>query len=537
MVIGKDDNENMKPQSNQYNIAIIARDSSIYAWQRKILERVLELENINVSMLLLSHALANSQPIALKFVHHIERYLYSCQPIFFEEQAISDVLSGVERHSFDDNSFPELENIDFAINFTEAILPDELLRKPRLGVWSVFIGDKEKVSSQLTGVNDFISENDVIELGLQVEKPSNKENIMLYQSTTSIDMASLCRTAEQCLHKTSFFIPHYLRQIDLSKSSNELGFTQSKTLKNNLSVTKSSSVVWQLLKRLGKKIDHKYRAREQWSLLYAKNVSNDEVQDINFNLSSFSLLTPPKDRFWSDPFVITHEDKHYIFFEELLFERDLGHLCCMQLFDDGTHSKPVKILEKEYHLSYPYIFAYENQYYMIPESGDHQCIELYKSFEFPYKWEFDRTLMDNIRAYDSTLFEHDGLWWLFTCIADDEKSSSREDLHLFYATSPLSTKWQPHALNPVISDAGSARPAGKIFLYDNKIYRPSQNCAGSYGAGLNLCEITVLSTERYSEKVVSQMFPDWDKRFKGLHTFNFNKYITVSDVLVDRRDK
>jgi hypothetical protein len=50
-----------------------------------------------------------------------------------------------------------------------------------------------------------------VTIGLQLETVAHEANITLHKSQASIDMASLCRTAEQCfLHKSCYFIPHYL---------------------------------------------------------------------------------------------------------------------------------------------------------------------------------------------------------------------------------------------------------------------------------------------------------------------------------------
>lgn len=526
----------MTTQPKQYNIAIIAKNNTLYAWQYEVLKRVVALKNIKISRLLFNNSLIHKKPLTLRFLHHIERYLYHCKPNFFEEKKI-DALLGLPAQFFSSDSIPSFDSIDFAINFTEEVLPDDLLSKTTLGIWSIFIGHKENVSSRLTAINDFISESDVVTLGLQIETPSYLDNVTLYKTKKSIDMASLCRTAEQCLHKTSYFIPHYLQQLSRNKKpvANYSGFSIPKQLKQSVSIGDSAKLVWQSIKRFNKKMDHKYRAKEQWALIYAHHQEKENKLPYHDDFSLFNKIIPPKDRFWADPFVVSRDNKHYIFFEELLFERDLGHLCCMELYDDGTHSDPTKIIEEPHHLSYPFIFNYNNHDYMIPESGDHQSITLYKCKNFPYQWEFEKHLMDQVLAYDSTLFEYQGLWWMFTCITEDEKLSATDDLHLFYANNPLSQNWQAHPMNPVVSNATTARPAGNVFIHNDKIYRPSQNCGKSYGAGLNFCEITQLDKTNYSETVVHEIFPDWDKTLKGLHTFNHNKHITISDVILDQR--
>ena len=242
---------------------------------------------------------------------------------------------------------------------------------------------------------------------------------------------------------------------------------------------------------------------------------------------------PPKTEFWADPFLIEHEEKHYLFFEVFPFERDLGHLSCMEIYDDGSFGEVVKILERPYHFSYPNVFEYENQMYMVPETGGYQCIQLYKAKSFPYEWEFQYNLMDGIRAYDSTFIEHEGVWWLFATVSETEQCATTEELHVFYADSPLSQDWTPHPANPINTFASSARPAGKIFKEKGRLYRPSQDCAGSYGAGINVCEILTLNKKEYKEVILSKRKPDWDKSLIGLHTLNFDSKYTVIDVILD----
>jgi hypothetical protein len=133
-----------------YNIAIIARDNTIYAWQQNVLKQLLVMENISVSLLLSSVSPAKKPPLALRFIHHIERFLYNCQPDFFIEQAADNLLENIQKISLPDMQVMDLSEIDFAVNFSGQVLPDELLKQPKLGVWSIFIGDNEKVNSNLT---------------------------------------------------------------------------------------------------------------------------------------------------------------------------------------------------------------------------------------------------------------------------------------------------------------------------------------------------------------------------------------------------
>ena len=49
---------------------------------------------------------------------------------------------------------------------------------------------------------------------------------------------------------------------------------------------------------------------------------------------------------------------------------------------DGNWSAPVRALERDYHLSYPFIFEWESRLYMIPETTVTRQVELYLCTEF-----------------------------------------------------------------------------------------------------------------------------------------------------------
>lgn len=169
---------------------------------------------------------------------------------------------------------------------------------------------------------------------------------------------------------------------------------------------------------------------------------------------------------------------------------------------------------------------------MIPETADNQTIELYRCEEFPHRWVFEKNLMNQVEAYDSTLLEYDGRWWLFTNMRKHVSCSSHESLYLFYADSPLSDAWIAHPHNPIETRSSHARPGGRIFLEEGKLYRPSQNCAGSYGRGLNLNQILQLDEQIYRESTISQCLPEGQSDLNGMHTLDSCPGLVVSDALL-----
>jgi hypothetical protein len=195
----------------------------------------------------------------------------------------------------------------------------------------------------------------------------------------------------------------------------------------------------------------------------------------------------------------------------------------------GKYSDPVIVLDEPYHLSYPHVFDYNGTLYMIPESQQNKSINLFQCTSFPTKWKHRVTLIDSVQAVDSTTLFHKNKWWLFTNIAEPEGTSLNNELYLFYSNDLLSPNWDTHPMNPVISDVKRARPAGKIFERNGKLYRPSQCCNPRYGYGIKFNEIVVLTENNYSEREIAFIEPKWDKKLNGVHTFCHENRLTMID--------
>ncbi len=124
---------------------------------------------------------------------------------------------------------------------------------------------------------------------------------------------------------------------------------------------------------------------------------------------------------------------------------------------------------------------------------------------------------------------------MFTNRIETDGASTCDELFLHYSDSPLSENWIPHKRNPIVSDAKSARPAGRLFVRDGHLYRPSQNSSRHYGYGFNICEIIKLTETEYEEKIVSVVEPKWDKNIVSTHTISYEDGLTIIDGELRRR--
>jgi hypothetical protein len=264
--------------------------------------------------------------------------------------------------------------------------------------------------------------------------------------------------------------------------------------------------------------------RKQWVLAYQRGTSDGPAR------GAFQTLSPPTDRYWADPFPVRVGNDWYIFHEELPFATGKGRIVVTLLDAAGKAVGPIPVLEQDYHMSYPFVFQWDGDWFMIPQTASRR-IELYHCRRFPSQWNLERVLIPDVTASDPTLAFLHGRWWLFANVPAYGVTWHHDELQLFHADSPLGP-WAPHRNNPIKSDVRSARPAGRIFERDGQFYRPAQDCSQRYGYAVSINRILSLDAETYQEVEVDRIVPNGRPNVIGVHTFNRADDITVIDCLV-----
>lgn len=239
-------------------------------------------------------------------------------------------------------------------------------------------------------------------------------------------------------------------------------------------------------------------------------------ENINNPVLTAEDVTDVPASFIADPFMICENGTWYMFFEVMNAANQQGEIGLAISNDASKWNYQQIVLKEAFHLSYPYVFKWNNEYYMIPETRQTNSIRLYKAVNFPNQWLLEKTLIDGRDYVDSSIFYFDGKWWLFTA------SKNSSTLHLYYADE-LTDFWKEHPKNPIIKDSNLARPGGRVVV-SNSIVRYSQDNKYIYGHKIRAFEITELSLTTYQEKEVSKKpvlaasGVGWNKT--GMHTID-----------------
>src|SRR5947207_3158598 len=93
-------------------------------------------------------------------------------------------------------------------------------------------------------------------------------------------------------------------------------------------------------------------------------------------------------KFVADPFMVWAGGLWHMFFEALNGETNKGEIGLATSNNGFDWTYQQIVLTEEFHLSYPYVFEWENEYYMIPETLKAEAASLYKAESFPTRWSY-----------------------------------------------------------------------------------------------------------------------------------------------------
>jgi hypothetical protein len=461
---------------------------------------------------------------------------------------VQSVYQRLDRMAFGDDSSAEPQNLadllpqrpligmqadfhaqELDVAFVLGDLDESLVQGvARYGVWRFCFGDDAAEHEGLAGLREVASGSPASISGLKVRLAAGAPARLAYRSWARTYALSVARNRRQLLAKTAEFPYRALRELHRSGAE---WIRQCKPLaeardEKNRALTPIS------LARVGGRIARRAVTKalylDQWSLAFRFGQDSAVPPD----LARFTRIVPPRDRDWADPFALEKNGRYYVFFEELPYAAGKAHIAMLELDRSGRWSAPVRVLERDYHLSYPFLLEHEGNLYMVPESGRNSTIEVYRCVDFPLRWRLERVLLEGLRCVDATLHRSAERWWMFANGAAGDSRVFDDELHLFYADRLLGD-WRAHPRNPVKSDARCARPAGALFMRNGALHRPAQICVPRYGAGLSINRVLRLTPHEYAERQTERFLPQGE--VLGLHTVNRAADLTVVDIFRQRR--
>ena len=201
--------------------------------------------------------------------------------------------------------------------------------------------------------------------------------------------------------------------------------------------------------------------------------------------------THPACSFMADPFIVRDGDDFYIFYEEMPAKMNStwGDVSVLHSNNLKDWERIGVALDEPFHLSFPNVFKYEEEWYMIPETSAIGEIRLYKATDFPLKWTYHATLISDCYGVDPTLVQKDDVWYLMC---------SGDGLQLFLSNT-LTGNYTEHPSSPIRTGLQETRPAGPVFCVNDTLYYSTQRHDGGYGTSVTLFRIDSLTTTCFKD--------------------------------------
>lgn len=422
----------------------------------------------------------------------------------------------VDRFSAEDEAAVRSYDLDVILRFGFNILRGGILTSARYGIWSYHHDDNEYYRGGPAGFWELYERNPLSGVILQILREELDAGRVLtkacYATNPSLSLmrnrvtpfwgaSSMVIEKLSELHSQGWgavesrILPEAAykgkRKLYRTPANSDmirwLGHSAVRKARNGLERIKSGNLVWHW--RIGIRRGNRRLAPDSESP----------------DLSGFEWRMSPAGHFHADPFLIVVDGRTWLFFEDFSYSQGRGVIACKELLPEGNFGEAYTVIQRPYHLSYPFVFEHDGQVWMIPESAGNETVELYRADVFPYRWTLVKELFHG-KALDTTMLFDQGLFWFFTTLRPE--CGDADSLVLFYSES-IDGRWRLHPRSPISRDVRDARCAGRIRRKDGRLYRTCQNSMSQYGQGFGYKQIVTLTTSDYSERPAALILP-WE---------------------------
>jgi hypothetical protein len=497
---------------DKIRLAVVVCETGLLPWQKRLLERIKQDQNLNLDLALELPAVGNAGCSAAGWPQRALERLAKLEAgrltpkSLMKRTAVASCLSevkGARMASHDrpgDDVCDELTKIDLVIALEPIGKATARAISLVSTLWGLATGEGPRLADSNFGFWEMFGKEGVSNLSLVEVTPDGCA--IVAESFLQIQYC-YCRNKAFLQEKSVPLILRELRRLAATQDQSRLRRSDCLALTPqkigaadfaNYLITLIRALAPKAYKALLRRAGAKFN---RWSLFVGEGEFSPE------KMPQAREVELPVDEFWADPFFFRREGAEdiYVFYEAYEFSRGLGKVSVGRLKGDQIEYIGDALI-RPYHLSYPFVFEYENGVYMIPETAQNRQIEIWRAESYPLQWSLHKIVMVGQSCADTTIFQHGGAWWMFTNLSEDGFDDHCSELYAFKVDSPMLNEIIPHKLNPIVTDARTARNAGRIAVRDGKLTRVAQNNAYHYGYGFSLMEITELSLERYKERQI-----------------------------------
>ncbi|TSA28019.1 MAG: hypothetical protein D4R67_05010 [Bacteroidetes bacterium] len=412
----------------------------------------------------------------------------------------------------------------FLLRFGFGIIGGEILTIPQYGIWSFHHGDEMKYRGGPPGFWEILNNEPVTGVILQRLNERLDKGFILRKGWFKTQRHSYKGQLDQLYLQTTRWPLQVCIAIQNGTHSEWLSDSKAPLYRAPGNVTIAKFLYKLIWNRLMFHFNELTRA-EDWNIGIIHRAIHDIVK-WGWDPEEVQWFPKPKlSKFVADPFLLEIDGRSTVFFEYYSYRRSKGELYSMDICDMQSFPKQIrKALQTENHSSFPFVFSFQGEYFLIPETHQDNRIVLYSLNHDTGQFGYNRTLVDHMSGVDPVILHYQNKWWLFFT----RKDLPSVHLYIYYSQS-LFDKFISHSNNPVKTDIRSSRPAGSFIRMDGWLIRPAQDCSWHYGARIVLNHVLKLSPFDFQEEKYLTVCPKGNYYSEGLHTINGNDRITIID--------
>ena len=115
-------------------------------------------------------------------------------------------------------------------------------------------------------------------------------------------------------------------------------------------------------------------------------------------------MLPARPGFWyADPLLYHRDGRRWLYAEAMDLATGLGRIEVCELHDDGAAGEWQVALQEDFHLSFPTVFDWNGETWMIPETGSDHSLRIYRCKNFPAEWELVQRFAVDAELCDTIL--------------------------------------------------------------------------------------------------------------------------------------
>ena len=263
--------------------------------------------------------------------------------------------------------------------------------------------------------------------------------------------------------------------------------------------------------------------RKKWNVAYF------EVHEAKYQATNFIKIRNERSSYNADPFIINSNGQTYCFVEEFDLRKRKGHISAYEILG-SEYVRIGKVLEEDFHLSFPFVFEFDGDIYMTPESSKNSEIRLYKARDFPFNWDLNRVLISNIKAVDPILFysTNRGCWWLICNVSSQFEENYSRGISIFSAKDFLRDDFIEHIKSPITFHPNVSRNGGFLTNKPFPIRVSQESKFDQYGTSVSLHQIYQLDEFNYQETTIKEIHSIGAFKPEGMHHISSDgKYFAV----------